>query len=167
MKALLFGQYAGPPQAVPALLGRAGFEVHALTTDAALGRCRQLASCRVAASFPAMLRQLLDEGPDRYDLIVVGDDATLLDLKTADIALVDKLTILPIMDERDLGHIASKIGLSHTLKAANISVPAFRAADHRAELAAAVEQLGFPPGRGAGPHPLPGSGPGEDRGPIH
>lgn len=123
-QALLIGHGEGLMLAIPGLLGRAGFAVDVLTsslrfTSQHARRLRKVPAPELLV--PAALTLDLDP----YDLVVIADDTALREIMEADMPDVHKLRLLPIFDVEGFRHVGSKVGLSHVLKDAGISTPAF------------------------------------------
>ncbi len=130
--------------AVPALLDRAGFEVTLVTQRAEMRALRHVARFIRVRRATQVVPRALAELARGYALVVPTDDLVLQAVKGADLPLADKLQLLPIMSERGLGHIASKIGLSQALAAGGVTTPEFRIVGERSGLPAALADLGYP-----------------------
>lgn len=94
----------------------------------------------------AQLVNLLPEALSKfnYDLIVIGDDETLLDIANSSLSLDLKQQVLPISSLDGLRHLYSKIGLSKILKKFGIKTPNYQIANSEAEVIALSDGAHYP-----------------------
>ncbi len=81
---------------------------------------------------------------NKYALVVIGDDPTLGKIMHSDLSTEDKLKLLPVMSDKNLDHIFSKIGLSLVFDSHGINTPDYRVARNEAELKTSARALGYP-----------------------
>ncbi|MEO6395086.1 MAG: hypothetical protein ABIO40_04170 [Devosia sp.] len=143
-RALVYGRNRDLMQAVPTLLSRAGLAVTLLTADRQLRTCRNVSRFIAVERLADIVPRAAEEAASGYDLVVAGDDDTLRAVRLSGLGTEDKLRLLPICSEGGLGHIASKIGLSHALAEADVNTPVFAVAETPDRLPAAIAQIGYP-----------------------
>lgn len=80
----------------------------------------------------------------QYDLVIVGDDATLYLILHSNLTQEEKLHLLPITNHKHFQHLWSKIGLSLALENTSLSIPAFEIVSHPQELHEKAQKLGYP-----------------------
>lgn len=144
MNALLIGSAFYLMLPMPALLHRAGFCVHVLTTSSPMAWVKYVNALTVAANPDDLLAIACRQAEHDFELIVVTDDATLNLIKNADLADEVKLKLLPVLRAENFEHISSKIGLSRCLKIAGINTPDFAVAHCPDELKVQASKIGFP-----------------------
>lgn len=145
LQAVLIGQSYELTTAVLPLLKRANFEVDLILINS---RCDQFCLCRniyfveLHSQLAALLLEL--SADHKYDVVVVGDDETLLDILKLDISENLKEKFLPISSLDKVGHLYSKVGLSKIFRDFNIETPPFEAVLNSTELVASVNRIGYP-----------------------
>jgi hypothetical protein len=143
LNALLIGSALEILSALPALLSRAGFNVDVITNATLLRKSRFISSFELVLDSKLIPIQAAKRNLDNYDFIIACDDSTLKNILEADIAIKDKLKLLPVNGEKDLKHIYSKIRLSKILLEANINTPDFVVVNSFGEAVNAAQKLGY------------------------
>jgi ATP-grasp domain len=145
LEALLIGGYWPEVMAVTlGLLNRAGFSVDVICNNAAFRRSSVMRDYVLVKKRDLLIRTAAEKIKKDYSLVVVGDDATLGVILNSDLTQEQKLRLLPVLSEKNLGHIFSKIGLSQALEENGINTPDYRTARNEEELTAAAKALGYP-----------------------
>jgi hypothetical protein len=144
LRALIVGQSLELMMAMPATLGRAGFDVDAISTDKSLKKSRFILNFIHAENPHIFLKKLREENFDDYDFIIPCDDETLGLIKDSDFTIAQKLKLLPIKNEKNFAHIFSKIELSKTLSKAGVNTPQFEVAQGLAQVLEKAEKIGYP-----------------------
>lgn len=144
-KALLIGKSFELTTAPMPILKRADFDVDLIAFFGISARDSSFRSIycinsigQLAKILPKLLRQ------SNYDLVVVGDDETLLDIHGSNLSAELKMRILPISSISGESHLYSKIGLSRLLQKSEITTPRFEVAKNEAELLSFAEKMGYP-----------------------
>lgn len=143
-KVLLIGYSKDLGNHLPSMFSRAGFDVEIMTTESLLVKIGKKFEVKSFGSDRDLLAQLQEVDETKYALIVPFDDCILRAIKNLNIALERKIKMLPIVDEKGLEHIGSKIGLSQVLQKNNIKTPPFAIVNDDNEAEKAVQNLGFP-----------------------
>ncbi|PTR17669.1 ATP-grasp domain-containing protein [Nitrosospira sp. Nsp2] len=145
LEALLIGGYWPELMAVTlGLLIRAGFTVDVICNNTAFRRSSAIRDYVLVKKRDLLARTAAEKIRKDYSLVVIGDDATLGVILNSDLTHEQKLRLLPILSDKNFGHIFSKIGLSLALEENGISTPEYRIARNEGELAAGAETLGYP-----------------------
>ncbi len=144
-KALLIGKSFELTTAPLPLLKRADFDVDLIAFFGISARdssFRNIYCINSMGQLAEILPGLLSQS--NYDLVVVGDDETLLDIHGSNLSAELKMQILPISSINGECHLYSKIGLSTLLQKSGITTPRFEVAKNEAELLALAEKVGYP-----------------------
>lgn len=145
LEALLIGGYWPEVMAVTlGLLNRAGFTVDVICNNAGFRRSSMMRDYVLVKKRDLLIRAAAEKIKKDYSLVVVGDDATLGVILNSDLTQEQKLRLLPVLSEKNFGHIFSKIGLSRALEENGVSTPDYRIAPDEEELSAAAKALGYP-----------------------
>ncbi len=131
-------------QPLPFLLFRAGFEIDAITHKSLLDKNHFINREVIVEKDCDFIAELAKVELLEYDLIVSADDTTLKVILDSNLDLERKISFLPVISEKYLGHIASKINLSYLLSEAQILTPPFLVIRTREEAVQAALNLGFP-----------------------
>lgn len=144
-KALLYSACDGLMMPIPALLSRAGFEVHVISTFSALKKHRYIDQFILADSLASLIESLENQLKNTYDFIACcGDDFLLKAILHSHLSNEKKLRLLPVVSTDHFPHLGSKIGLSTLLFEKGIQTPAFRIANNYPELIHYAAEVGFP-----------------------
>jgi hypothetical protein len=144
LKALVIGSAFFNMLSLPALLHRAGFCVHVLTTLRSMAWVMYVAELTIAANDEELI-SIADKKVDYgFDLIVVADDVTLNVILSSNLSEDRKVKLLPVLRAENFEHINSKIALSALLKKAGINTPDFAVASNPDELIPQATNIGFP-----------------------
>jgi hypothetical protein len=145
LEALLIGGYWPEVMAVTlGLLTRAGFTVDVISNSTAFRRSSAMRDYVLAKNRDLLVRTAAEKIKKEYPLVVVGDDTTLGLILDSDLSREQKLRLLPVLSDRNFGHIFSKIGLSLALEGNGISTPDYRIAHNEDELNTSAQALGYP-----------------------
>jgi hypothetical protein len=145
LEALLIGGYWPEVMAVTlGLLTRAGFTVDVISNSTAFRRSSAMRDYVLAKNRDLLVRTAAEKIKKEYPLVVVGDDTTLGLILDSDLSREQKLRLLPVLSDRNFGHIFSKIGLSLALEGNGISTPDYRIAHDEDELNTSAQALGYP-----------------------
>jgi hypothetical protein len=144
LNALLIGEASQTMYGLPSLLFRAGFNVDVITNNPLLKKSRFISGYELVLDLKIIPIKVAERNLDNYDFIIACDDTILKNILYSDIAIKDKLKLLPINSDKNLKHIYSKVGLSKILFEANINTPAFVITSSLSEAIDAAEKLGYP-----------------------
>ncbi len=144
LNALLIGEASQTMYGLPSLLFRSGFNVDVITNNPLLKKSRFISGYELVLDLKLIPIKAIERNLDNYDFIIACDDTILKNILYSDIAIKDKLKLLPVNGEKDLKHIYSKIGLSQILFEANINTPAFAVTNSFSEAIDAAQKLGYP-----------------------
>ncbi len=114
------------------------------TNNTLLKKSRFISGYELVLDPKLMPIKAIERNLDNYDFIIACDDIILKNILYSDIAIKDKLKLLPINSDKNLKHIYSKIGLSQILFEANINTPAFALTNSFLEAIDAAQKLGYP-----------------------
>ncbi|ARO87937.1 hypothetical protein EBAPG3_009250 [Nitrosospira lacus] len=145
LEALLIGGYWPElMMVILALLTRAGFTVDVISTSAFLKKNKSIRNYFLADENDLLVKAASEKIKQEYTLIVVGDDPTLGKILNSDLSDEDKLELLPVLSNKNLGHIFSKIGLARVLDKNGINTPDYLVANNEQELKTSARILGYP-----------------------
>ncbi len=144
LNALLIGEAMGLMCALPSLLFRSGFNVYVITNDQRLKQSDFISGYELVLDPKLMPIIAAQRNLDLYDFIIPCDDNILKNILNSDIAIEDKLKLLPVNNEKDFKHLCSKIGLSKVLSEANVNIPSFKVTNNFFEAISAAKELGYP-----------------------
>jgi hypothetical protein len=133
--------------ALPYLLNRSGFLVDVVSKESVLSKSRFVQSFFLVPppdSTAAYAAEIVQQQPDLYDWILVGEDHLLTDILHLNVLDDIKLKMLPVMSEENYGHLYSKIGLAKTFLQKGISSPDFRKVTSLVEAEVQATKLGYP-----------------------
>ncbi len=122
----------------------AKFKIDVITFDDRLKYSKLITNLDLVQNKQDLINKIISKNLDDYNLIVVCDDESLNDIKNANIAIEDKIKLLPITKIENLEHIYSKIGLSKILQENKINTPNFGVANNLSEAISEAEKIGFP-----------------------
>jgi len=94
----------------------------------------------MSASFLPVITPLINQ----YDWILFYDEASPQEILSSNLAISEKIALLPICNEENLTHLLSKVGLARVFKEHNIPTPPFSIAKNRGEVATQMTEVGFP-----------------------
>lgn len=144
MRVLLVGKFYQCAWMLPELLARAGFSVDVITCSPLMRSSKYVQQCFVVKdSESAAILAFEQRGPN-YDWIIITDDSLLKEISKSSRTNEDKLRLLPILREENLGHIYSRIGFAKTLFQNNISTPDFRIVNSLSDALVAGREIGYP-----------------------
>ncbi len=141
---LIGGDWPDVMMAVLGLLTRAGFAVDVISTNAFFTKNKSVRNYFLAEKDEDLLQTALESTRKEYSLIVVGDDPTLGRILNSGLSEEDKLRLLPVISNKDLDHIFSKIGLSDAFSKNGVTTPDYLIANNEHELKTAARTLGYP-----------------------
>lgn len=130
--------------ALPALLNRSGFAVDVISTNKRIKKIRDAHQLIVVNTLDDVIQAVMNKSEIGYDLYIPADDPTLRAIKNSNISVKDKLKLLPIIEEKNIHHIYSKIGLAKVFHDAYICSPRFIIAYNKKQLQSSFYTLGFP-----------------------
>lgn len=145
LQALLIGQNYELTLAALPLLKRSNFEVDliAISSEAIQSDLLRRVHSLDSINLLAKLLLSLSAGVE-YDVVVVGDDVTLLDILKLNISDDVKTKFLPIASLDKAGHLYSKIGLSKLLQESKVNTPIYGVAEGFDELLSCSNKIGYP-----------------------
>ncbi len=145
LEALLIGGYWPEVMEVAfGLLTRAGFAVDVISSSTGFRRSGAMQDYVLAKKRELLVKAAAEKIKKEYTLVVVGDDATLGVILNSGLSREQKLRLLPVLSDKNLGHIFSKIGLSLALNEHGINTPDSLAARDEEELNTSARALGYP-----------------------
>lgn len=139
---------AGDPDLLwhlPPMLDAAGFDVDVVTLAGThLHRSREIRAVTLAPSLSDALVVAAEQSrADRYDWIIIGDDATLRLLRVGEgLDADDQVRLAPVTDPDFLDQLGSKVVLAQRLERLAVGSPRFRLAASAEEAAAATHDFG-------------------------
>jgi len=147
MDALIIASATRNAWALPCLLSRAGFCVDIVTTSSLLHLStftRHVYTVRPPQTVAEFAYDHIRDRAKPYDWAIATEDTTLAALAARAWPLEFRPRHFPIATEKALGHVYSKIGLSHALSAAGIKTPPFRVARTPVMAVSAAREIGYP-----------------------
>jgi len=145
LQALLIGQSYELTMAALPLLKRSNFEVDLIAIGSEAIQSDLLRKVHSLDSINLLAKLLLSLSVEvEYDVVVVGDDATLLDILKLNISDDVKTKFLPITSLDKAGHLYSKIGLSKLLHESKVNTPIYGVAECFDELLSCSNKIGYP-----------------------
>ena len=145
LRALMIGSSLELALPVLRILREAGFTIDCIFSRKALLSHPAIERFVWAEDAPSLVTQAaLAIRQATYQLVVLTDDKTIRQILLSDLSEEEKLSLLPVATARDFHHLSSKIGLSETLRAHDITTPDFEPVRNPQELASAVRKMGFP-----------------------
>jgi hypothetical protein len=144
LKALLIGESHNLMFGIPHILSRAGFSVDIIANNKLLKNNKFVENFILVRGVEGFVPKIDSLNLENYDLIIVIDDATLMNIKNSNLAIEKKLRVLPITEKKYLNHIGSKAELSNFFHKAGIKTPAFFLANNFSEAVQAAEDLQYP-----------------------
>ena len=106
--------------------------------------CRDVERLIRVETFADLVDTALSEASTGYNLVIAGDDQTLVSVRDANLTVEQKLVLLPVCSEKDFVHIGSKFGLAAVLEKAGLPMPLSRIVHDRKQLLDAVAGIGLP-----------------------
>jgi hypothetical protein len=141
---LIGGEWPDVLMAVLGLLTRAGFAVDVISTNAFLTKNRSVRDYFLAEKNEVLLTVASERIKKKYSLVVIGDDPTLGKILNSDLPDEDKLKLLPVISDKNFGHVFSKIGLSIAFTKSGVTTPDYFIANNECELTTSARVLGYP-----------------------
>jgi hypothetical protein len=142
--ALLIGRDYTLAWSLPQLLFRAGFCVDIISSSPVMRHCKFARNCTIIPGAQSLLPAISRSMKKGYDWIVITDDITLAEVARSPLPLEEKLRLLPVRKEENIGHLYSKIGLSQTFTAQGVNTPPFFVGKNLTEALLGADQLSYP-----------------------
>ncbi len=145
LKALLIGKSKELTLAPMQLLKRAGFKIDLISIGFRCHAPNPFRKCIEIESID-QLTSLLPTELDifSYNLIVVGDDDTLQEIRRSNLPKEAIGKMLPVRGDGKSAHIYSKTELSKLLEAQEIATPPYKIVTSENELLACAQLIGYP-----------------------
>ena len=102
LNALIIGESSQIMYGLTSLLFRSGFNIDVITNNILLKKSRFISGYELVLDPKLMPIKAIERNLDNYDFIIACDDIILKNILYSDIAIKDKLKLLPLNGEKGL-----------------------------------------------------------------